>query len=362
MNMVQQGKPIVIMLCTAARGGMRTVVESYEHDGLFKKWNVQLVHTHDEGSVLKRLIFFAKALVKFIYLVVFKKIAFIHNHSAMRGSFWRKNVFSTLARMRGIPVILHLHGSEMESFYNSQSEAGKSRISSVLEKANAVVVLSKSWEDFVLKIAPQSHVHIIHNYVAVPDARLLEATGETKERHEAVKILFLGLIGRRKGVFDLIEAVKVLQEKCLGFHLYIGGNGEEKKAQNLVTKLNLGQSITFLGWVSGEQKNEYLSKTDIYILPSYNEGLPMSLLEAMSWQKPVVSTQVGGIPELVRPSKDGLLVEAGDVDAIAEALECLIVDEKFRLACGVNARNRVINGFSKEVIIPEIERLYKRFV
>ena len=91
-------KPISIMLCTAARGGMRTVVESYDNDGLFDKWNTRLIYTHDDGGWLKKILIFIRALLIFCYLISLKKVLFVHVHSAMRGSFWRKNVFSGICR------------------------------------------------------------------------------------------------------------------------------------------------------------------------------------------------------------------------------------------------------------------------
>ncbi|WP_456377695.1 glycosyltransferase family 4 protein [Lutibacter sp.] len=351
-------EPIVIMLCTAGRGGMRTVVESYKHDGLFEKWNIQLVHTHDEGSVLKRFNIFIQALVKFMYLILFKKVALIHNHSAMRGSFWRKNVFSTLARMRGIPVILHLHGSEMEKFYYSQVPWGKNKIISILNKADVVMVLSKSWEKFVLKIAPDATVKIVYNYVTPPKITLQKALQESK--NDTVNILFLGLIGKRKGVYDLIDAVKKIKVVCdRRFKVLIGGNGEVEELQNLIVENDLQEQVVYLGWVSGEEKESYLRSCDIYILPSYNEGLPMSLLEAMSWGKPVISTRVGGIPELIRDNQDGMIVDAGNVEQISSSLMELIESKEKRRQFGQNSRERIEEKFSDKVVLPQIDALYQ---
>lgn len=349
-----QNKPIIIMLCTAARGGMRTVVESYEQDGLFKKWNIQLVHTHDEGSVLKRVKLFLLAFVKFIRIILLKDVALIHNHSAMRGSFWRKNVFSTLARMKGIPVILHLHGSEMEKFYYSQSSWGKKRITSVLHKANVVMVLSKSWEVFVLKIAPNANVQIVYNYVSLPKINNKPNVNDT------VNVLFLGLIGKRKGVYDLIDAVKKVKLVRKNFKVLIGGNGEAESLQKLIAKNSLQEHVIYLGWVSGSAKEEYLCSCDIFILPSYNEGLPMSLLEAMSWGKPVISTRVGGIPELIRDNQDGIIVDAGSVEQISDSLIKLIESEEKRSLFGRSARKRIEEGFSDKVVLPQIDALYQR--
>jgi len=344
----------VIMLCTAARGGMRTVIESYERDGLFKKWNVKLIFTHDEGSIAKRVWMFTKAIIEFIYCVTFLNVKMVHVHSAMRGSFWRKNFFSSIARFFSIPVLLHLHGSEMEKFYYSQSDFFRRKISTVFLKADMVIVLSRSWKDFILKISPKANVEIVHNYVVPPTEVAVVESGKEK-----IKILFLGLIGERKGVYDLIKAIPIVVAKYPDLEMMIGGNGELEKAQLLVEQLSLGQYVTFLGWVNGEQKLNYIRDADVYILPSHNEGLPMSILEAMSFGKPIVSTHVGGIPELVRNHKDGILIEAGNIQEIADALITLCQSPEIRLEYGNNARTRVINDFSDKTIIPQLNDIYE---
>lgn len=345
---------VVLMLCTAARGGMRTVVESYRDDGLFDRWNVKLIFTHDEGGWIKKLYMFTKALFIYSYYIFFTRVALVHNHSAMRGSFWRKNVFSAIARLRSVPVILHLHGSEMESFYSNSSDRSKRMISNILSNVSSVMVLSNSWSAFIEKIAPKAQVDIIYNYVKVPDRH-------TESMHDGVvKILFLGLLGKRKGIYDLVEVANRLKNKGLSFEFWIGGNGEFEKVNSLVEENKLTDCIKMLGWIDKQTKEQYLEKTDIYILPSYNEGLPMSVLEAMSWQIPVISTSVGGIPELIRDREDGFIVEPGNLDQIESALEELIASESLRLTMGKSAKSRIESGFSKEVIHPKIDALYKK--
>lgn len=347
-------KDNVIMLCTAGRGGMRTVVESYRDDGLFDKWNVKLIFTHDDGSVMTKLFMFIKALLIFVYYLLFTRVALIHNHSAMKGSFWRKNVFSFLARLRGIPVLLHLHGSEMEKFYKNESAGGKRMISSILTKADAVIVLSKSWSEFIGEVAPRANVEVVYNYVRLPDKSAVSLNDGV------VRILFLGLLGKRKGIYDLIEVAKRLKEKNKKIEFWIGGNGEVNQVQKLIDQYQIGECFKLLGWVDKGSKEQYLSKADVYILPSYNEGLPMSVLEAMSWQIPVISTNVGGIPELIREEVDGFIVEPGNIDQIELSLTKLIDSESLRNDMGKNSKERIRDVFSDEVILPKLDSLYQK--
>ena len=342
----------VLMVCTAGRGGMLSVIESYRVDGLFDRWGVRLFSPHDEGSLARRLWLAAVEILRFIVEILTHRVTLVHCHAAELGSFWRKSIFGLLARARRIPVLFHLHGAEMKDFYDAQPAPIRRLISWILERYSAVVVLSPSWADWVRSVAPKASVFVLHNYVRMPAAQGRRA-GEGP-----VKVLFLGIIGHRKGVYDLLPAFAEALQARPGMKLLVGGNGEVEQARMRAAELGLGDSVEFLGWVGGDRKNELLAAADIFVLPSYNEGLPISLLEAMSWGVPVVSTTVGGIPELIRDGTDGYLIEAGDVPALARRLAELAGDPDLRRRMGRAGREQVAESFSREAVLPRLEQLY----
>ena len=346
--------PKVLMVCTAAKGGMRAVVAGYERDGLFARWHVELMEPHGEGSLRSRLKLAASMYWRFVKKVLQGGVTLVHVHAAMRGSFWRKSVFAMTAKAAGIPVIFHLHGSEMKVFVEQQPVLSRRLISWILTRQTVVLVLSQSWKDYVSAIAPQARVEILPNYVVPPDLSLRTASTSAE-----VSALFLGLVGSRKGVFDLLPAMKQLAPNLPSVNLVIGGNGEVDRAQAMVDTLGLTSRVSLMGWVNGEAKLALLRSADFYVLPSHNEGLPVSLLEAMSWGLPLISTRVGGIPELVRDGVDGILVEPGDVPALAAAISRLAGDADLRFRMGQAARARVEAHFSREVVSPQLERLYE---
>jgi glycosyltransferase involved in cell wall biosynthesis len=158
-----------------------------------------------------------------------------------------------------------------------------------------------------------------------------------------VSFVFLGRIGPRKGAFDLIKAFACLSaEQKTRSVLTLAGDGDVEQARTLIKSLNLTDYITVLDWLDQEQRDALLAKADVFVLPSYNEGLPMALLEAMSWGLPVITTPVGGIPEVVTHKQNGLLVNPGDTQQLSEAMQSLIEDENLRLSLGSTARLRVI--------------------
>lgn len=333
---------------------MRAVVDRYELDGLFIKWNIRLLFTHCEGSVGSRLVFASRAYLTFLGMLITAQVRLLHCHAAMRGSFWRKSVFSLSALALRVPVVFHLHGSEMKTFVSGQPVLLRRLISWILERQTRVIVLSESWKDYIQSIAPNARVWVIPNYVQLPDLATRTApTGETN-----VRALFLGLVGQRKGVYDLLSAFADALSLAPNLHLVIAGNGEVEQARRLASELGILEHVTFTGWLNGEDKLAELRAADFYVLPSHNEGLPVSLLEAMSWQMPVVSTLVGGIPELVRGGIDGYLIEPGDRPALTLALSNLASNMAQRTSMGREARQRVKELFSAEVVLPRLESVY----
>lgn len=345
-----------LMVCTQARGGMRSVVEAYERDGLFDRWHFQWLWTHQEGGVLTKLIIGFGAYFKMLSMILRGKVSFIHLHAAMRGSFWRKSFFMKTAQLFGVPCILHLHGSEMKTFYNTLSPFGQALVKRSLESAEMVVVLSDSWRLFVSQAAPKANIAVINNYVSLPKGTAAKISGSN------FNVLFLGILGHRKGVYDLLASWVGVLQKLPQAKLLIGGNGEIEKATQVAYELGISHAVNFLGWIDKDKKEALLEDADAFVLPSYNEGLPMSVLEAMAYQVPVVTTNVGGIPELISDDTNGLMIDPGDQEALTKALIKLGEDADYSLSIASAGRSRVEGAFSDKVVLPKLEAVYKEIL
>lgn len=340
-----------VMIWNAARGGMRSVVEAYGRDGFIADRNVHLIAAYGDGGFIARQWLLVKALAQFAGLLLRGKVSLVHIHAAMRGSFWRKGLFASLARIAGVPVILHLHGSEMQPFYQSQAKWVQRLIRRHLERATRVIVLSQSWEGFIRTIAPAARIVILPNHVALP-------LPIAPQDRQANTILFLGLVGDRKGVFDLISAFAQVLDKHPQSRLIIGGNGDVERAKALVLTLEIAHAVDLVGWIGPDAKARLLRQAGIYTLPSHNEGLPVSVLEAMAYGLPVLTSHAGGLPELVRDGENGLLIHAGDQNAIAAALIRLLDDAALRAKLGNTARTDIAAHYSDLVILPRLSAIY----
>lgn len=344
----------LLMICTGAKGGMRSVVDGYRESGIFDRWEVERIEPHAEGSLSQRLRMALTAYRRCVQLVARRQVGLMHVHAAMRGSFWRKSVFVWIARLAAIPVILHLHGSETVKFMDGQRRPVRRLIRANLEAASRVVVLSPRWRSYIATVAPRARIEVLANYVRVPPYRAPRAPDGT------FRLLFLGAVGTRKGIYPLIEAVaEAARITGLKFELVVGGDGEIEQAREHARRFGAEALVRFEGWVGGETKLRLLREADAYVLPSFNEGLPMSLLEAMAESLPVVSTTVGGIPDLIDSGVDGWLVEPGDAAALARVLATLASDAALRAEVAARGWQRVSSEFSEVAVVPRLEAMYQ---
>lgn len=333
-------------------GGVSSVVNVYRDAGVFARHPIKYLASHRDGSPAAKLAAFGGAVVRFAGMLLARRVALIHVHMASRGSFWRKCVFMLGARLCGVPSILHLHGAEFHVFYEQECGPWRRRlIRSIFDHAGHVIVLSETWRKWVRGISINPNLSVIYNPVTVPQP------APDWARRVPGRTLFFGRVGARKGTYDLLQAAAVIKDAHLSLH--IGGDGEVAKATAAAAELGLASQVQLLGWVRGDTKRDALAEAMIYALPSYNEGLPMSVLEAMAAGLPILSTPVGGIPEAVSDGVEGFLVPPGDVPALAARWQQLLNDEGLARRMGEAARRRVEQSFSAEAVLPQVERLYQ---
>ncbi|MDW8289274.1 MAG: glycosyltransferase family 4 protein [Armatimonadota bacterium] len=296
------------------------------------------VPTVCDGSKWHKLGTFLLALPRFVFLLLAWRPHLVHAHFSSRASTWRKLLLAAIARSLGKPCILHAHGSEFRDFFSSQPPWRQRLIASGLRRSTCLITLSQSWKQYYQRISglPDEQVIVLPNPVRLP-SRVPD-----RRNRRGVTLLFLGRMGERKGPLRIVEAFRMLSpEASEKTHVVLAGDGEVERVRQEVCRLGLQQHISVMDWVDTRQRETLLADADIYVLPSLNEGLPMSILEAMSWGLPVISSPVGGIPEFVQDGFNGLLVPPTDIPALAQAMQRLIEDEELRLQMGANARASV---------------------
>lgn len=336
-------------------GGVRAVVRGYLDGGLFERYHCVYVASHRAGSGWVKIATALKAWFRVAVLLRRLDAPLVHVQTASRASFWRKSVVCLMARAAGRPYIVHLHGGGFSRFYEHECGALRRRlIRSTLAHAALVIVLSEEWRERLLRICPTARVEILHNAVAIPDQA-------RSQPHPDPTVLFLGHLLPDKGVYELVKAFAQVCERIPGLKLVLGGVGESETVRELAHVLGVSERVELPGWLGPEGKGAALAACSIFVLPSYHEGMPMALLEAMSWGVPVIATPVGGIPQIVTHEVNGLLVPPREVAALAAAIERLLQDPTLRVRLGKAARTTIEAGFSLEDAMRKLDNIYRRF-
>lgn len=284
-----------------------------------------------------------------------KTIEIVHIHGAAEGSFYRKYILFLLAkRVFKRKVIYHIHSGSFLDFYLSRPTFVQRWMRQAVEGSDVLICLSQKWHRLYTRRFPKANVKVLANVVAPPDRRI----PRQRCSGEPLKLLFLGLIGERKGVFDLLDVFDEHKDEWAGkVQLILGGNGETDRLQQTIKEFGLEQMVTFAGWVSGEKKETLLNEADVFVLPSYNEALPLSILEAMSYHMPILSTRIGGIPEMVTDRVNGFLVEPGDRDMLYERIQEFIATPALVEVMGHESGKR-IQEYYPETVFEQLSAIY----
>lgn len=349
----------VLMVGTdrAGRGGIRAVVCGYIEAGLFDRYSVRYVATHRPGGAWTKAAMALLGWARVAVALTTLDAPLVHVHTASRASFWRKSVVCLLARLARRPYLLHVHGGEFMKFYAQESRPAAQRfIRYTLANAALVIALSEQWRDRLLTISPAARVEVLPNGVSVPDRQELRRPGDREPT-----LLFVGDLIQAKGVFDLIRAFARIAEHFPRLKLTLAGGMPTPEIHELTTQLGVQERVTFPGWLGPRRLRAELAGAAIFVLPSYAEGMPMALLEAMSWGLPVIATPVGGVPQVVEHGTNGLLVTAGDIEGTAAAIARLMTEPALRESLGAAARQTVEGRFSLKATLDRLGAVYRRF-
>ncbi|MDM5157371.1 glycosyltransferase family 4 protein [Bacillus sp. DX1.1] len=332
------------------RGGISSVIQSLlELEPIYNR--TFLVSSYSDGNKLKKILAFLKGIVQCLFILIFnRQVEILHIHTASRGSFFRKRIFVKLGKWFGKKIILHIHGAEFMMFYQESNDTVKKQIREILDQVDVIITLSKKWKVDIESITDNRNVKVIYNAI---DSKKFNLSNLDEQN-----ILFMGRIGTRKGIYDLVDIIPQIIEDFPNVKLHIAGDGDLQTLKRRIEELNINSSICIHGWINHNQKVQLLEQSSIFTLPSYNEGLPVSILEAMAAGLPVISTNIGGIPEQIDNAYNGFIIKPGDKEALLEHINFLLKDKNARKNFGENAKYKVNESFSLPVIGDEILNMY----
>lgn len=351
----ETGKCRVLMAGPAAsvRGGMRRVVDQYLSCDRWGQIELRYVPTYVEGPALKKLLFFACGFLRIGAVCVTRQADILHLHVSERGSFWRKALLLTVGRWMGVRTVLHHHGAEFFDFFEQSSASVRRIITGVIERADLNLVLSEYHCQIMRSKFPKGNFAVLYNAVDASDGTLY--------RPGSRGIAFVGRLGQRKGTYDLIRAMERIEDVLPpDIRFFFCGDGDVEAVSQLLRDRGLSHRVGHLGWCSREQLASILLEAMLFVLPSYHEGLPMSVLEAMSAGIPCIVSGVDAIPEVIRSGSNGLLIEPGAPGQIADAILRLVRDPDARRTLGENGQRTVRESFLLEMHVERLKQMYQK--
>lgn len=317
------------------QGGIDRVMASLRDEAIRQRrpdLKVQFGDTRGMGpavfSVWYTLVFMARMFA----MRLAGKVDVLHLNLSVNGSTWRKWAIAVLARLLGVPYVLHLHSSGYPTFWTDAPTWKNRRINSLFNHAQRIIVLGTVWRDFVLSRLPG----LADRVVIVPNASPRPAL-QHRGGGDTVHVLFLGRVNANKGVPQLGEALHRLKDNP-NWRATIAGDGFVEDARATAAAMGLSGRVDIPGWMGPDDVARLLSEADILVLPSFNENLPVSVIEGMASALAVVATPVGAVGDIITNDVSGLLVEPGDVEALTEALRRLIDDAELRRRLGAAAQ------------------------
>lgn len=312
---------LIIGPSSKRKGGIASVIKMYEKHikaEYFASTNVQ-------STLLSFLFFPFRLLALTRILILNKKIKIIHIHGSSDGSFYRKYIIYVICKFFNKKVIFHLHSGRFDQFYNKSNKLLKNRIRSVINNSDCVIVLSEVWKNYLSTTFEPKKIFILGNMIS---ESMLDLKSPEDLPKSTITFAYLGKIFQPKGVYDLLDCIIENDDALINKAKFVfAGNGDEDKTIKYLEK-DKHNLLNFVGWLDENEKNGLLLSMDVLILPSYSEGMPVSILEAMSYKKGVIATPVGGVPDIIEDNFNGKIITPGNKIELYEAINYYIQNPK----------------------------------
>lgn len=304
-------------------------------------------------SAAGRIIRFVTSPFALAAAIVRHDAEIVHINTSLNAkAYWRDVVYLLAAKLCGARVVYQVHGGSLKVFCRRPLTAAFVRLAA--RWPDVIVVLSQVERDAWRAIAPTQLIEALPNGI----------DGAPYQRYNRspcglLRLIYVGRLAPAKGLDETIEGLRLAKGRGIAARLVIAGTGpEEPRLRALVRDAGLQSEVTFAGAAYGDDKARLFAQADVLALPSYSEGLPYALLEAMAAGVVPLVTPVGAIPDVVKEGEHGHLVPARNPAAIADAVQRLSTDPLALARMGAACRKRVASGYSIERVAKDFSELY----
>jgi glycosyltransferase involved in cell wall biosynthesis len=308
----------------------------------------------------------ARAILRLARLIKEERPTILHTHTAKAGAVGR--IAALLSGSARPPIIVHtFHGHVLRGYFNPLTTMGFRTLERWLARVTtALVAVSPEVRDDLVKlrVAPASKFTVVRLGIEL-DERIGVDSGVRAETRRQLGVgedaFVVGWVGRMTAVKrteDVVRALRGLVDRGVDAYLCLVGDGPDRDSlERYAHEVGVVKRCLFLGYQDDVAR--FYSAIDALLLPSVNEGTPVSVIEALAAEVPAVATRVGGTPDVIRDGVDGFLVEAGDAAALSDRLTELALDPARRATMGAHGRERVLGRYAVERLVDDIDRLYR---
>jgi len=299
-------------------------------------------------------------ILLFPFVLITKSPNLVHINTSTYWSFWENVVYILLLKLFFKKTIIHIHGGEFDKFYKDSNCILKFLMKRILNLPERVIFLSEKWKNFFTDIIPPNKIVVLENFVNF--SKYAKTRRKIDLHEDKIKVLFIGGAGAKtKGIYDIFQSIPTIvrQHKNICFVFVACANIDLDINYKWV---EINSHVQILDYVHGDEKIKIFSSSDIFILPSYAEGLPIAMLEAMAAGLPIIATSVGAIPEVIEDRRNGFLIKTGDYHALAEKILTLAKDKKLRQRMGKNNIEKIIKQYDRKVIMKKLNSVYEKLL
>ncbi|MFW5804270.1 MAG: glycosyltransferase family 4 protein [bacterium] len=339
-------------------GGMEIYTELILQSKLNEKYKfISLNTSKNKGinsfKILKYIFFIYNCIKIFSYCLIFRP-DISHYHVSSNYGFWRPMIFAKISKLFGTKNIFHMHSGGFPKFYKSQKKKNKIKIKKTLKNIDLIIVPTKFWKSYYRKLVKNKKINVLPNSI---DLKIISKHITKNKKNKLIQILYVGKINKTKGIYQLLNAFKKINNAKLAVMGSFQNN--EKDIKKKCEEYKIEKKIKFIGTIYDDKRFDFFNESDIFIIPSYFECMPIVILEAMAFGLPIIATDVGGIPDIVKNKKNALLIKPKSSKMIYNSLTKLINDSKLRKILSKN-NIKEIKKYDINNLIFKFDNLYKK--
>jgi len=345
-NYLCMRRVLVVGSAKQSGGGVSSVIKLMTKMPVWSEYQCYWLGTQIQASNWVKFWYALKSYFIAVYKIWSYDIVHFHT-TPDKGGLLVQFPIMILSLLTKKKIIIHVHmGNQLKYHTNNIFFIW------YLRHADIIVLLAKKWKESFCELFPKvnKRIQVIYNACeALPDVSL--------EKKDRIIVLMAHMI-EDKGIDVMLKAWQLLYRDYKDWHVYMMGGGDYVKYKELSEEMGLQDSMTFTGYIRGEEKEVLLQSASISVMCSYNEGFPMVVLEGWAYEHAVVTTPVGGLPDVIEDGRNCLVFDFGDYEMLADQLKRLMDDDGLRITIAKYSKKYGEQMFSLQEISSSISQLY----